>query len=157
MSPPSSPARFCDLVMKGGITSGIVYPRVVTELAKQYTLKSVGGTSAGAIAAAAAAAAELGRQLGVANGGFALLDRLPDFLGGTNPNGESNLFAFFQPHHSTRRLFTVLTAALNCKSKVKAVARVVWTSWRMYWTGFLTGLLPGAGLALLAILMRGET
>jgi hypothetical protein len=28
--------RFCDLVMKGGVTSGIVYPRAVLELSSHY-------------------------------------------------------------------------------------------------------------------------
>lgn len=50
--------RNCDIVMKGGITSGIVYPRAVSELAKSFHFKNIGGTSAGAIAAAATAAAE---------------------------------------------------------------------------------------------------
>lgn len=53
-------AKYCDLVMKGGITSGIVYPNAVLALARQYRFKSIGGTSAGAIAAAVAAAAALG-------------------------------------------------------------------------------------------------
>lgn len=53
---------FCDLVMQGGLTSGIVYPPAVLELARKYNFKNIGGTSAGAIAAAAAAAAEVGRR-----------------------------------------------------------------------------------------------
>ena len=44
----------CDVVMKGGITSGIVYPRAIARLAAHYRLRSVGGASAGAIAAAGA-------------------------------------------------------------------------------------------------------
>jgi predicted acylesterase/phospholipase RssA len=44
--------RFCDLVMKGGITSGVVYPPAIFALAGQYRFKNIGGTSAGAIAAA---------------------------------------------------------------------------------------------------------
>ena len=40
----------CDLVMKGGITSGVIYPRLVYQLSKQYRFRSIGGTSAGAIA-----------------------------------------------------------------------------------------------------------
>jgi hypothetical protein len=47
--------------MKGGITSGVVYPLAACELAKAFRFKNIGGTSAGAIAAAATAAAELGR------------------------------------------------------------------------------------------------
>jgi predicted acylesterase/phospholipase RssA len=57
--------RECDLVMKGGITSGIVYPRAVLALKEQgYYFRCIGGTSAGAIAAAATAAAEFGREAG---------------------------------------------------------------------------------------------
>ena len=52
--------KYCDLVMKGGITSGIVYPNAVLSLAREFRFKSIGGTSAGAIAAAVAAAAALG-------------------------------------------------------------------------------------------------
>ena len=59
---PAAPDLQCDIVMKGGITSGVVYPLAVCELATTYRLRSVGGASAGAIAAAAAAAAEVGRR-----------------------------------------------------------------------------------------------
>ena len=45
--------RECDLVMKGGITSGIVYPKAVLALKDTYTFRNIGGTSAGAIAAVA--------------------------------------------------------------------------------------------------------
>lgn len=31
--------RYCDIVMKGGITSGIVYPAAVAEIAKSYVFK----------------------------------------------------------------------------------------------------------------------
>jgi hypothetical protein len=53
------PNRYCDIVMKGGITSGVVYPPAVVELSKTYTFKNIGGTSAGAIAAAVTAASIL--------------------------------------------------------------------------------------------------
>jgi predicted acylesterase/phospholipase RssA len=59
-----APTDACDLIMKGGVTSGVVYPYAVLQLAQQYRLRSIGGTSAGAIAAAFAAAAEYGRQAG---------------------------------------------------------------------------------------------
>ncbi|VAW01213.1 RpoH suppressor, partial [hydrothermal vent metagenome] len=52
----------CDLIMKGGITSGVVYPYAITEIAKKYHFRAIGGTSAGAIAAAFAAAAEYARS-----------------------------------------------------------------------------------------------
>ena len=53
----------CDLVMKGGITSGVVYPKAVVRLARDYRINNVGGTSIGAIAAALTAAAEYFRRV----------------------------------------------------------------------------------------------
>jgi len=50
------PPLMCDIVMKGGITSGVVYPGAIISLAKRYRFRSIGGTSAGAIAAAIAPA-----------------------------------------------------------------------------------------------------
>src|SRR5689334_14643000 len=83
-SSSTQPGKLCDLVMKGGITSGVVYPLAACELSKSFRFKNIGGTSAGAIAAAAAAAAELGRES--ANGGFRLLADLPNFLGQKPPH-----------------------------------------------------------------------
>lgn len=61
--------KYCDLVMKGGITSGIVYPNAVLALAEEYRFKNIGGTSAGAIAAAMSAAAAMGERVRVAGVG----------------------------------------------------------------------------------------
>src|SRR5215469_5159061 len=94
------PTLACDMVMKGGITSGIVYPLAICEIARTYRLKNVGGTSAGAIAAAVAAAAELGRGAG----GFRRLAALPKWLG-----ADGHLFNLLQPQPSTKRLYAVLT------------------------------------------------
>jgi predicted acylesterase/phospholipase RssA len=58
----ATPSGRCDMVMKGGITSGIVYPAAILRIAQRFRLSSIGGTSAGAIAAAVAAAAEFRRQ-----------------------------------------------------------------------------------------------
>jgi predicted acylesterase/phospholipase RssA len=69
-------APFCDLVMKGGVTSGVVYPPVILQLAQTYNFRNIGGTSAGAIAACAAAAAELGRKR--RNDGSRELQKLED-------------------------------------------------------------------------------
>ena len=52
----------CDLVMKGGITSGLVYPGAAIAIAQRYRFRSLGGSSAGAIAAGLIAAAEHGRR-----------------------------------------------------------------------------------------------
>jgi len=142
--------RFCDVVMKGGITSGVVYPRVVTELAKSFTLKSVGGTSAGAIAAAAAAAAESARVRNPQGDSFAEVGALPGMLAGKNSSGHSNLFTFFQPQPGTSRLFRVLTAALNAPSKTRAGLRVMLAAVIEYGLAGALGAAPGLLLAVLA-------
>jgi predicted acylesterase/phospholipase RssA len=100
----ADPSRSCDIVMKGGITSGVVYPRAVCELATTFRFRNVGGTSAGAIAAAATAAAELGR----ACEGFERLDRLPEWIG-----RKGNLPSLFQPQRWTRGLFKIVLAKLE--------------------------------------------
>ena len=56
----SRPTKTCDVVMKGGITSGVVYPHAICELARTYRFVDVGGTSAGALAAVDAWGPELG-------------------------------------------------------------------------------------------------
>jgi hypothetical protein len=72
-----SPNKDCDLVMKGGIASGVVYPSAICELARTYRFQSIGGTSVGAMAAAAAAAAEYGRGTNAGNdAGFYALERI---------------------------------------------------------------------------------
>ena len=72
--------KYCDLVMKGGVTSGVVYPLAVFELASEYWFKNIGGTSAGAIAAGVTAAAECGRRRSGSNAGFERLAQLPSEL-----------------------------------------------------------------------------
>jgi predicted acylesterase/phospholipase RssA len=106
---------FCDLVMKGGITSGIVYPLAACRLAERYTLRNIGGTSAGAIAAAGAAAAEYGRQTSTAdkkNPGFAVLEDLPGWLG-QRRWGRTNLSWLFQSQQGTKRAFETILAVLE--------------------------------------------
>ena len=91
----------CDLVMKGGVTSGIVYPPIVLELAKKYRFRSIGGSSAGAIAAAVTAAAEYGRE----TGGFTKLAEMSEQLSG--PDFLRNLF---QASDETQPLMDTLYA-----------------------------------------------
>src|SRR4051812_4184085 len=85
--------RKCDLVMKGGITSGIVYPAAVCELARDFQFVNIGGTSAGAIAAALTAAAEYRRNAG-SHAGFDELAALPQYLG-ERDGDRSRLFRLF--------------------------------------------------------------
>lgn len=106
-----TPKRHCDLVMKGGITSGVVYPRAIVELSRKYRFRNVGGTSAGAIAAVLAAAAEYGRE----TGGFARIDELPDELADT-------LLQKFQPAPKLRPLFNVLLASLSGSKRAVATS-----------------------------------
>lgn len=97
----ATPDKECDVVMKGGITSGVVYPYAVLELARRYRFRSIGGTSAGAIAAAFAAAAEYSRTVRGDPDGFIRLqahcDKIPDILG-----------TLFQPERRFRPLMRYL-------------------------------------------------
>jgi predicted acylesterase/phospholipase RssA len=106
---------YCDLVMKGGITSGVIYPKLVAQLSDKYRFKNIGGTSAGAIAAGASAAAEHGRRMG--NGkSFDSLANLPDYLSKKiTAEGRTRLFTLFQPVPALSRHFAVLVSALNAK------------------------------------------
>ncbi len=147
---PPHPPLSCDVLMKGGITSGVIYPRAVCELARTYRLRSVGGSSAGAIAAAAVAAAELGRD----QDGFGILERLPDDLTATGADGTSVLFRLFQPSTSTESLFGVVTSGLGKKGLRRWLATA-----GAALTGFagwvLAGALPGVVLVVIGALGNG--
>ncbi len=100
----SEPEPHCDLVMKGGITSGVVYPLAVLELAKHYRFRAIGGTSAGAIAAVVTAAAEYGR----ASGGFGRLIDMSEEL--QQPGFVANIL---QPQPELRPLLRLLFIVLK--------------------------------------------
>ena len=118
-----SPRGKCDLVMKGGITSGIVYPKAVAELARVYEFAAIGGTSAGAIAAAATAAAELGRrrlkraQDPDPQAPFEELARIPEELG-QFIGKDTRLASLFQPSAATRPTFKLLFAIVGVKGSI---------------------------------------
>jgi predicted acylesterase/phospholipase RssA len=137
-SNPAAPILECDIVMKGGITSGVVYPLAVVELAKTYRFRNVGGTSAGAIAAAATAASELGR--GKPNAGFEEFEALPGWLQETaNDKSGSRLQALFQPQAKTKILFTIMLAALGPGNKfVNAGLAAL----KAYWPSVIVGVIP---------------
>lgn len=111
------PELECDLVMKGGITSGTVYPKAIARLAKDYRFRSIGGTSAGAIAAGAAAAAEYRRQTSAAKddlAGFDELARLPGELGKPGARGTGPvLLELFRPQRRFRALFRFLLSLIG--------------------------------------------
>jgi predicted acylesterase/phospholipase RssA len=107
----------CDLVMKGGITSGLVYPDAVLYLASNtlrgaksgpaYRFAGIGGTSVGAIAAVLTAAAEYGRY-----------SRLGGFLGLQSAKLELKNGVDFLLHPGRGRVaaFNLLLFLLSFKS-----------------------------------------
>jgi hypothetical protein len=145
----NKPKKFCDLVMKGGVTSGIVYPRAVCELAQEFRFRNIGGTSAGAIAAAGTAAAELRRRRDGSGEGFAGVARLPAELA-----ENERLFQLFQPQPRTRALFDVLAAYTYGKKCRKR--RVAWAVLRGYKWKLLLGALPGVLLLVWTWLPGGK-
>ncbi|CCG41657.1 patatin-like phospholipase domain-containing protein [Magnetospirillum molischianum] len=94
----------CDIIMKGGITSGMVYPKAIKTLSESYIFRCIGGTSAGAVVAVVTAAAEYGRH----SGGYQRLDDVTAAL-------RTNLIDLFQPDPRARRLFDVFKAVLDKK------------------------------------------
>jgi hypothetical protein len=137
----ASPGRLCDMVMKGGITSGVVYPLAACEIARTHRFKSIGGTSAGAIAAAATAAAEYGRAS--ERGGFRRLAELPGWLG-----AGTNMFELFQPQPRTKALYGLLAASLGKQGRVGRVLLALLRSFPLWIVG---GAAPGIVLITLAV------
>lgn len=132
-----SPRSDCDMVMKGGITSGVIYPLAVCQVARRHRLRNIGGASAGAIAAGAAAAAEYAR----ADDGYQRLAAIPDKVG-------RDLDRLFQPTKGTKPAMKVLLAALESKGRVRGV---LWAllRWRFWW--FVFGFVVVATLCLAGI------
>ncbi|MBV8687831.1 MAG: patatin-like phospholipase family protein [Alphaproteobacteria bacterium] len=106
------PALECDLVMKGGITSGIVYPGAIAEIAARYRIRSIGGTSAGAIAAAAAAGMEFGRASGRNPGAVEKMRGVPAELG-ADAGGAPLLNRLFEPDKATAPLLAPVLLLLR--------------------------------------------
>ena len=78
-APPEGP---CDLILEGGIASGVVHPYVVLELARKHRLNAIGATSAGANAGVLAAAAEYARTVRGDPGGFLRMKKICDARAG---------------------------------------------------------------------------
>ena len=171
--------RYCDLVLTGGLTDGVVYPWAVLELARAYRFKNIGGTSVGAMAAALTAAAEYARRHGHRSGFDEVLRKLPEKLAESQQDGSTKLFSLFQPAHSTRRLFDLflsffsgggLGAATASYSKdfasierkkfgparrkalwLYGLLKVLYALYRVYWIAALAGGAIGL-LILVAVL-----
>ncbi len=143
-------------MLKGGVTSGIVYPKAICELAGKYRFRHIGGTSAGAIAAAATAAAEMGRQRG-SLAGFAELELLPESLGTGMKDGRgSRLLSLFQPQPATRPLYNVILAAMGRGGKLRAVGTAL-AEYRHASVGALVLSVLGAGALAWVVAEEGGT
>jgi len=146
----------CDIVMEGGVTSGVVYPAFVARLAKKFTLRSIGGASVGAIAAIAAAAAQYKRNRvrqssSGSDDGFYKIALLPRRL--REPVGATTrLLSLFQPSAEMAPHFRVIVAGLNAGFKPKGIARVALG----LLVNFPLGALLGAGLWLLGYVVSSS-
>jgi hypothetical protein len=130
----ANPEAICDVVMKGGFASGIVYPLAIAEIAKRFRFASVGGTSVGAHAAAVAAAAEYGRD--IPGKGFVRLARAPEEIARRNPT-------FLQPTPALKPLFNVLFAAISGKGGLGVAAAAL----KGFYLAAILGVLPGLVIA----------
>jgi len=126
----TGPTDQCDLIMEGGITSGVVYPAALVQLAQRYAFRSIGGNSAGATAAAVAAAAEYGR----AHGAFTELERLPELLA-------KNLLSLFQPTPKLRGVFKAFLALLNRRTTLGRVLAAAGHLGLAFWWAVVIGAL----------------
>jgi predicted acylesterase/phospholipase RssA len=136
--------RYCDLVMKGGITSGVVYPPAICALAERYRFKNIGGTSAGAIAAAVTAAAEYRRRTTGTMDGFNFVAQLPTQLGEKDDNGNTQLLRLFQPDSACRRPFRILVGSLNAKGTFHRIGLVIMGCVSSYWIATLASVIASA-------------
>jgi predicted acylesterase/phospholipase RssA len=147
---PSPPQQLCDLIMKGGITSGVVYPLAIVELARHYRFKNIGGTSAGAIAAAGLAAAEYRRLTAKSADGFVKLTDLPGELG-KQIDGTSMLAGLLQPQRTTRPLFNVFLAAIKQRGARRKIAAIAAALLRNFPLAAFAGAAIPAGIGALLL------
>ncbi|MCG2595440.1 patatin-like phospholipase family protein [Ramlibacter sp. XY19] len=136
--------RFCDIVMEGGITSGIIYASAVAEMAGHYRFKSIGGSSIGAFAAALTAAAEYRRRQGYGDG-FTKLENLPEELA-KEEGGRTRLERCFVPQPATRRPFKVFLATLDRSGPVTCFLFGLLEALRQYVVFILAAVLVLAGI-----------
>lgn len=140
---------FCDLVLTGGVASGVVYPWAIVEIARTYSFRSIGGTSVGAMAAALAAAAEYGRRHGHPTA-FEPLRRAPGALAEELPDGRTRMFSLFQPGPHGKRLMRLWGAlgggSATQKQSVWVILRKVTSAYRRPCAlGALVGFLLAVG------------
>jgi predicted acylesterase/phospholipase RssA len=152
----TSPPCECDIVMKGGITSGVVYPQAVLRLAQKYRFRAIGGGSVGALVAALTAAAERARG----TGGFERLDEKRDEL-----SSDGFISSRFQAPEQTRPALEFFLAILSAKNEAASRAsrfgsyanHLGSVLIREYRKVFVASFVVGAilGIVLLSLLAKG--
>jgi Patatin-like phospholipase len=126
----------CDIIMKGGITSGVVYPKAILALSECYRFRSIGGTSAGAIAAVVTAGAEFNRT----GGGFKTIAALPGEI-------RTKLGTLFQPSPPVRALFNVAKFGFLEKRWARALGWLL----SSYWLPLMIGVFAGGVAAAITL------
>lgn len=157
-----------DLTMRGGATSGVVYPLAVCEVATKFRVRNVGGASAGAIAAAATAAAELGRsdppkshpplseddrRKGRVRSGFAGLADIIGWVAQVSPDSteperdEYRLAQLFRAAPQDRRVFAIATAVMRQRPWAVPLVALLAFGW---FSKLVLALLTVAGVVTMA-------
>jgi predicted acylesterase/phospholipase RssA len=140
--------EYCDVIMKGGTASAIIYPPLLATLAKTFKLRNLAGTSAGSIGAALGAAAEFRRQTSEAKDDMAGYDLLDQFAQTVNQDG--GILSKFEAWPATRPLWCAFQAISKAKcacGRVFAFAKVVWAMGLPVALGVLLGALAAFLLA----------
>lgn len=125
----AAPTKDCDLIMKGGVTSGVVYPGAVWVIGQEFRLRNIGGTSAGALATVIAAAAEYRRQISPGKddfSGFELIHKMPKELGG-------KLGKLFVPSPGLGSLLMTARALMTTPVRLYMWIWMLWAIFRAHW------------------------
>jgi predicted acylesterase/phospholipase RssA len=147
----TQPLLECDLIMRGGIASGLVYPTAVAELSKSYRFRGIGGTSAGAIAAAATAAAEYSRRENTHSAPFKRLAAIPEELASRDDGrlAKSKLFRLFQAQRGTKPFYDLAVTFMESKKERIDVQflKLLGTLFMSFPSAAILGALPGFAAA----------
>ncbi|PSH55452.1 hypothetical protein CU100_22655 [Phyllobacterium endophyticum] len=143
----------CDIVMAGGVTSGIIYPGAVAMIARRYSFRSIGGTSVGAIAAAVTAAAEYGRRTGGHSTAFDEVGRLSKSLGDVAGDGHSRLFHLFTPEEATKPLLSLVTPIFGGGGALKKALTVINVTLAAWQFALPVAIVALAGIYLVSFLL----
>ncbi len=138
--------EFCDVIMKGGTASAIVYPPLLATLAgrdRPFRLRNLAGTSAGSIGAVFGAAAEYRRH--TQDGSTEGFDRLDQFVNLIHEKG--GILPLFEPSEAARPLWEAIWALRSgpgVAGRVALVEKLV----AAFAPDLLTGLAVGMAFTL---------